>query len=440
MSVRDFRKLFSQRNLDRLYIDKVSNNSAVGVDGVNKEIFSKDKRKELRIISSRAISGNYKFTRYSPKLISRGPDKNPRIVSIPTIRDRIALRALHHYLRNIYSSEAPPYPHTVIKNVVSTIEGASNDECMIRIDVKDFYPSIRWELLKDQLSKKVHSKSIIQFILRSVQNSTYKKKNPKMGIPQGLSVSNILSHIYMIPVDEKIQKYVPKYYRYVDDVLIFCERQKAESIFYFLKEIFYIYSLNIHELESNSGKSEIKEIYDKIDYLGYSVAKNYIGIRKSSITKFYNSIVDVLYKEKRKNKTDLNIIYKINLRITGCIWKEKRVGWIFYFQQTEDIYQLKKIDLFIKEFLISKKIDVDVVNLKKMTRSYYQIKHHINNTKYIPNFDKFDIDQKRDYLLKMGVFSSDNLIKMNDDQIKDEFTKIITKEASEMEQDLFNWS
>ena len=75
-----------------------------------------------------------------------------------------------------------------------------------------------------------------------------------------------------------------------------------------------------------------------------------------------------------------------------------------------------------------------------MTRSYYQIKHHINNTKYIPNFDKFDIDQKRDYLLKMGVFSSDNLIKMNDDQIKDEFTKIITKEASEMEQDLFNWS
>ena len=44
------------------------------------------------------IKGTYAFSKYKQKLISKGAGKAPREISIPTTRDRVALRALSDFL------------------------------------------------------------------------------------------------------------------------------------------------------------------------------------------------------------------------------------------------------------------------------------------------------------------------------------------------------
>ena len=98
-AARYFYRYFSPKRLQQIYYDKIKYRANVGMDRVTPKAFEDNLDNNIQIISRKVLSGVYKFTRYREVLISKGRGKEPRVISIPTVRDKLALSACHQFLR-----------------------------------------------------------------------------------------------------------------------------------------------------------------------------------------------------------------------------------------------------------------------------------------------------------------------------------------------------
>lgn len=86
----------------RFFNDKLKLKKGGGLDGLTPSTFWKHYAKELDDISSRCLNGTYKFSAYKEKLILKGKDKFPRVLSVPSMRDRMILGVLNQYLQETF--------------------------------------------------------------------------------------------------------------------------------------------------------------------------------------------------------------------------------------------------------------------------------------------------------------------------------------------------
>ena len=135
-----FRKIFTKTNLRELYYSSVRYRSAVGIDSVNRRSFEHRIEENIDVIYRKARTGEYNFSPYREKLILRGRDKLPRVVSIPTIRDKLTLKSLYENLRQIYDDDIP-FVHQIIHQISDSLSENIYDG-VIKLDIKNFYPSI----------------------------------------------------------------------------------------------------------------------------------------------------------------------------------------------------------------------------------------------------------------------------------------------------------
>ncbi|HGV3488642.1 TPA: reverse transcriptase domain-containing protein, partial [Raoultella planticola] len=196
-----FKRHFSIENIQRVYREVISLSPSVGIDNMSQSNFWKNQEKEINIIRRKCLAGNYKFNKYKLKLISKGRGKAPREISIPTIRDKIALRVLCDFLQEIYCDIVTfDLPQNMVVNVKKSINDESYDAYM-KFDVANFYPSINHEKLISRLRAKIRDEKILSLIKGAISSATVSKPKsddqPSMcGVPQGLSISNILASIY----------------------------------------------------------------------------------------------------------------------------------------------------------------------------------------------------------------------------------------------------
>ena len=148
-----------------LYFSLVRFRAAVGVDKINRRAFENNIDENIGIIYRKVRNGTYKFTPYREKLISRGSKKLPRVVSIPTIRDKLTLKALYEVLHATYQNQTP-FVHRII-NEVSMVLGAKEYDGVSRLDVKDFYPSVDHLLLLEQIKKRIRKHELLMLIANS---------------------------------------------------------------------------------------------------------------------------------------------------------------------------------------------------------------------------------------------------------------------------------
>ncbi len=73
-------------------------------------------------------------------------------------------------------------------------------------------------------------------------------------------------------------------------------------------------------------------------------------------------------------------------------------------------------------------------DIKTFVRSYFEIRYDLESTKYIPNFDTFDVEEKRKYLATLGVRDVDKLSLIDVEKL---FSRRVGRMVGELEEDLF---
>ncbi|MFT7413060.1 MAG: RNA-directed DNA polymerase [Paraglaciecola sp.] len=436
-----FTKHFSEENLKRIFAEHIIYSGATGIDNLDQYAFRQQLDEQVSILSRKMLAGTYQFTKYKLKLVSKGRDKAPREISIPTVRDRIAMRAVCDFLTQIYADVVTfNLPQKIIKKVKQDITSDTYTGC-IKLDVTNFYPSIKHKELRSRLGKKIRDDKIKDALFSAITSPTvsFSKSTDQLsarGVPQGLAISNILAAIYLINIDKRFEAYPNiKYYRYVDDVMIFCDFNNAQAIAKDVRAQFSNIGLKMYDPIKRPDKSTIARLGKRFDYLGYQFVGDLISARTGTIEKLKASLVSIFTSYKHsKQKSEQFLLWRLNLRVTGCIYENKSKGWLFFFSEINDEALLHTLDHYVKKLV--KRFNVTITP-KKFVRAFKELSFRKYETSYIPNFDGYDLAKKKTVLVD---YFKVNISKLSDDEIEFEFNKRINKQVKDLLVDVQNFA
>lgn len=435
-----YRAIFNYVSLTSIYNENISNTRAIGRDGVNREHFERKLNDEIGLIIQKVNRRKYSFTRYRAKLISKGAFRNPRLVSIPTFRDRVTLRALNNIIAEVFHESRILRPHIYVKGIRRNLSNMGSEMSFVRVDIEDFFPSIEHPKLLQVIRRRIRKKEILSILETAIRTPTIGREPNERGIPQGLSISNILASAFLSDLDIKYQSLDLDYYRYVDDILIICRTELALGIFKNIEFDLIKKGLNCHPLGAG-GKSEIVPISQGIEYLGFKIRKNKISVRDTSYKRMFENLLGVFtqYKHNQHNKdNEERLLWRLNLKITGCLFEDKRFGWVFFFSQIDDLKQLARLDEFVRQELKIRELEHLENRVKKFLRTYHEIRYRIDKTNYIPNFDKYDLEKMVAEIASAEGKSEEEIReRYTAEQVERKFRLLINRHTRLLEQDLF---
>jgi retron-type reverse transcriptase len=445
---------FNTKYLKALYKDKLSNSRAKGIDKINHLNFDKKLETELDIIVRKVNAGTYSFSPYIENLKLKGRNKAPRIISIPTLRDRLVLLTIKEMLHTAFPECVNRrLPNSYIRDIKGYLKESSSSEYFIKLDIEKFYDNIDRNILLDKIDSRLNEnlKTLIYDSITTPTIPLYTKKEDyseyllEEGVPQGLSISNILAQIYLKEVDEVIDRRKFFYKRYVDDIIIL-DRKKISDYRYRNIQI----ALNKINLNLNSDKTEKGFLKDGFAFLSYKINDKQISIADSNVELFIRRIAGKFtwFKNGIKDKSNRPnwlqddsrfkevFIEELNEMITGIISDSRNYGWLFYFSEMTDEKLLHRIDKIIARFFnpIQQFENKRPDSLKKISRTYKVIKHQ-KNKNYIANFDNFDsLRSKREYLVYRGKIDPET--DYTDTDILRYFDKFKKKQIENIERDI----
>ncbi|MBU3105146.1 reverse transcriptase domain-containing protein [Clostridium gasigenes] len=446
----------SRECFKNIFLKYVTVNSAKGIDNINFESYKSRLDENSELIFKKIHNGDYKFSYYSEKLILKGRKKEPRIISIPTIRDKVVLKYIQLKLKKIYFDIEQKLPQFHIKEFKDYVV---NYNYLIKMDIEKYYDSIDHNILENILKLKYIDSRTIELISRAISRPTINKyelsnkktkkvKNSK-GTPQGLAISNILAAIYIKEIDDIFNnRNNIKYIRYVDDIMIFCDEKDALFLEQEIEE-----NLKVKlKLDLNNGKTYKNKIDESVNvsFLGYNYRKvhekfNGFSIKNENLFKFENSIVNVFTRFSNDEKMSKEqFIFILNNKITGSISKkvdtdasrESKYGWLFFYSQIDDYtipYRLDNlVDMLIKRFPKCSNIDLDKV--KSFKKALNEIRYNINETTYIHRPDVLDNEERKDLLINVFKIQSS---KLNDKNTIDKlYYRLIYKPIKLLQKDI----
>lgn len=286
---------------------------------------------ESQLIERKFKANTYSFTRYKERLLLRGASREPRQISIPTVRDRLTLRSLCQLMHDHAPASKGYSPHAVVDQVIQCVSDSTPTCKFVRIDVRDFFPSIVHSKLEAALRREGIEKPVRHLAMAAVGTATGRAEINERGVPQGLSISGALASIYLCSLDKKFKERFTNYFRYVDDILCIVEAEDEKDVIRSISRSLNSLGLKVHEL-GTEGKTEIRDISEGIEFLGYAISPNSVSVRESSYRRMFGNLLKVItdYKYRRKTKRTL---FRLNLKITGCIVDGKRRGWLMFFPE-----------------------------------------------------------------------------------------------------------
>lgn len=440
-AARYFRRYFSPKRLKIIYSDKIKYRATVGMDRITPAAFENKLDENVQLISQKVLSAKYKFTRYREVLISKGRGKEPRVISIPTIRDKLALSAYHQFLQASFGATIQePLLHTIVGDITQEVlSGHLNG--YVKIDITHFYASIDHHLLLKKVKKKIRKAEAIHFLEEAISTETIARVGStpirgkhKCGVPEGLSISNILADIYLSDFKEKVcSLYDVCFYRYVDDILILCNALDAGKI-----KDFCVKTLkDDYILDANEKKTMFGEIVNGVPFLGYMFFGNKVGIRPSAGEKLEASIEELFRLRKRQTISPQVFIWRLNLRITGCILDSKKYGWLFYYSQLTDLSILFHLDWFVGHLFSRYGIEKPK-DIKRFVRSYHEITKNVSRSSYIVNADRYSLEEKAEILSE--IYGQKKFNKKDAQTVDNLFKAAMFKEVQRLEYDIQNFS
>jgi len=207
------------------------NNGAPGIDGVTFEaIEAEGVENFVAQLRQELVAGTYRPMRVRKVEIPKG-DHKVRVLSIPTIRDRVVQGALKLILEPIFEADFQPgsysyrlkkRPHDAITRVSEAILECKTH--VIDLDLRCYFDLVDHSIVLGKVAKRVNDDDVMRLLKRILKSSG------KRGVPQGGVISPLLSNLYLDQVDRMLERAKEvtregrwtrvEYARFADDLVV----------------------------------------------------------------------------------------------------------------------------------------------------------------------------------------------------------------------------
>ena len=227
--------------LQEAYEMAKSNHGAPGVDGVTFEAIEENGLENfLKQIRNELVNNTYRPMPARKKEIPKDGGKKVRVLSIPSIRDRVVQGAIKLILEPIFEADfqSGSYgyrpkrtAHQSVNRVAQAI--VEQKTRVIDIDLRAYFDNVQHSLLLAKVARRVNDAAMMH-LLKMILRATGKK-----GVPQGGVASPLLSNIYLTEVDRMLEKarattrrgkYTHvQYARFADDLVVLIDSHPRQD-------------------------------------------------------------------------------------------------------------------------------------------------------------------------------------------------------------------
>ena len=281
---------FVNKETLKLQHDKQQKGKAVGVDGIDKEMYMCEMHENLANLEQRL-----KTLSYRPKPVKRTyiPKLNGKLrpIGIPSYEDRLVQGTMSELLEAVYEPKflecsygfrPGRSPHDAIKEINELIMFKKTNY-IVEADIKSFFDNVEHEKLMKMLEHDINDKIFLRYIkrfLRSGYMEQMRRYDSDKGTPQGGLISPILANVYLhYTLDRWFEEIVKPnlkgeayLVRFADDFIITFQYQSdAEKVYKVLPLRFAKYGL---ELSPDKTKilpfGRYKGTRETFDFLGFT--------------------------------------------------------------------------------------------------------------------------------------------------------------------------
>jgi RNA-directed DNA polymerase len=217
------------------------NNGAPGIDGATFEaIEATGLEAWLQQLRAELLGHSYLPTRLRRVEIPKPGGKGVRVLSIPTIRDRVVQGALKLILEPIFEADfqSGSYgyrpkrsAHAAVERVAQAI--VQRKTRVLDIDLRCFFDNVRHHILFEKVARRVNDREVMH-LLKLLVKTTGRK-----GLAQGGVLSPVLSNLYLNEVDRMLERaqettrsgaytYL-EYARFADDLVILVDAYRRHD-------------------------------------------------------------------------------------------------------------------------------------------------------------------------------------------------------------------
>ncbi|XP_066251627.1 protein YkfC-like [Euwallacea similis] len=370
----------------RAYKQVSKNKGAAGVDEVSITKFEENLKDNLYKLWNRMSSGSYFPEPVKAVAIPKDTGEGQRILGVPSVFDRIGQTAASMYLEPLVEPKfhEDSYGYRPNKSALDAVDTARKRcwryDWTIDLDISGFFDNLDHELVLQAIKKYTNCKWVILYVERwmkaPIQQADGTREVRNKGVPQGGSVSPIISNIFMHHAfDMWMRQNYPTipFERYVDDAIVHCKtKRQADFMRVKIEERLAEYKLKLHPEKTrivyckNSNRKNTFPI-QSFDFLGYTFRPR--GA-KSKIGEYFVGFLPAISNKAKKKITQTIRSWKIH-RFTGKKLEEisKEVnpivrGWCQYygrFYQTEMYKLLNNVERHLekwvsKKYLIGKRL------------------------------------------------------------------------------------
>ena len=284
-----------------------SNDGRPGWDNHSIEDYSFRLEENLKSLSTALLNGTYQPGPLL-KLVMLKPDGKERVLLIPGVMDRVAETAAAIVLTPIIEAELGSCTFAYRPGL--SREGAAREidrlhregyQWVLDADIRNFFDSVRHDLLFQRLVEIVDDKELIALLHRwltaEIVDGTSPRVRNAIGLPQGCPISPALANLYLDRFDEALENEGFKLVRFADDFLVLCKtRPKAEAALKLSES-----ALADLKLELHSDKTRITTFADGFKYLGYLFIRSLVIPTKMHPEEWYDKLGKFRLRKKSQH-------------------------------------------------------------------------------------------------------------------------------------------
>lgn len=254
--------------------------------------FEQDIKFRKESIISSIKSQTFRFSKLYPVVVfnKKNPEKQPRLICIPTIQDRLVQMILIKYLAEYRKDDLAMFKSRdfaveglgIIEARKEALKLRNTEKFVLKTDISSFFDNLDRQRLKKDFKETLPEDLLYLFDSAIYCDcfipNDYNEKSRAFilskqgkGVRQGMPLSPLIASFYLSQFDEWLYTNKLKHVRYADDLIFFLDTEdESKKVFRQVEAKLNEIELSLPKLEDNT-KTQIIRPFEEVSFLGLNI-------------------------------------------------------------------------------------------------------------------------------------------------------------------------